>query len=41
MSNKIIVGSSVGYEISKYDVKSKIFNYLINNVNDYKLNNNF
>lgn len=41
MSNKIIVGSSVGYEISKYDVKSKIFNYLINNVKNYKLNNNF
>ena len=40
MSNKIILGSNVGYEITKYDIKSKIFNYLINNVNDYKLNNN-
>jgi len=41
MSNKIIVGSSVGYEISKYDLKSKIFNYLINNISNYVLNNNF
>ena len=41
MSNKIIIGSSVGYEITKYDNKNKIINYLINNISNYKLNNNF
>lgn len=41
MSNKIIIGSSVGYEITKYDNKNKIISYLINNISNYKLNNNF
>lgn len=40
MSKKVILGSNVGYEINKYDIKSKIYNYLINNVNNYKLTKN-
>ena len=40
MSKKIVIGSNVGYEILKYDIKSKIFNYLVNNVSSNKLYNN-
>lgn len=40
MSKKVIIGSNVGYEILKYDIKSKIFNYLVESVNKSKLESN-
>ena len=40
MSKKVIIGSNVGYEILKYDIKSKIFNYLVESVSKSKLESN-
>lgn len=40
MSKKIEIGSNIGYEIIKYDIKSKIFNYFVKNVSKDKINNN-
>ena len=40
MSKKVIIGSNVGYEILKYDIKSKIYNYLVENVSKSKLESN-
>jgi hypothetical protein len=40
MSNKILFGNSVGYKINNYLIKKKIIDYLQDNVDVYKFNNN-
>ena len=41
MNSKILFANSVGYKINNYLIKKKVIDYLQNNVDIYKIKNNF
>ena len=40
MSEKILFGNNVGYKITNYVIKKQIIDYLLNNVDQFKLISN-
>ena len=41
MSSKILFGNSVGYKINNYLIKKKIIDYLQDNVDVFRFNDNY